>query len=175
MKYMGNSMVPNAPFPRSPLRIWVHFILFPKTEKKQPRDYFHALVVCMMAARIHGTDKAVRRAAWGMLQNCTRTPVYDSEALPDQNGEQKVYVETAVVMEAVVIHPRPLALIELILRETELSPPKKKVLKAPAKANAEVKKGPKPKAKKGPSMKTKGVPMTVQKNAHVPVESRKRA
>lgn len=163
-------MVPNAPFPRSPLRIWVHFVIYPKV-KKEPRDYFHALVVCMMAARIHGTDKAVRRAAWGMLQNCARTPVYDSEAPPDHNGEQKVYVETAVVMEAVVIHPRPLALIELILRETELTPPKKKAVKA----NPEAKKGPKPKAKKVPSMKTKGVPMTVQKNSHVPVESRKRA
>ena len=149
------------PFARKSLGYHVHFVVNPKKPPKPPRDFFHALLACVLAGRIHQTDKAVREVAWRMWQNCEPTPVHDPEAPVDENGEQKVYVSTAVVMQALVLHSRPLALVDLILRETEL---RNQTKRATTKKKETVKKGPKPKAKKAPSMKTQGRPIMTQVN-----------
>ncbi len=106
-----------APFARTSIAYHVHFIIFPKKPDppKVIHDYRHALLVVTLAAEIHGTALAVRKAAWEMFQKV--------DLVNNTQGEdgvvQQVFTSNADLMMTIMWHPNPVKLVEMILAETE--------------------------------------------------------
>ena len=105
------------PLPRVALGYHVHFAVNPKRPDPAPVDTHHAIMVVGLAARIHGTALAVRKAAWRMLR---RVENVRSEAIDPEDGVSKTFASGAEIMDLIMYHRDPIRFVELIVKETRL-------------------------------------------------------
>lgn len=109
--------VKRIPFPRKSIGYHVHFVVHPKKPDPAPVDTHHAILVVGLAAKIHGTALAVRKAAWRMLR---RVESVRSEAIDPLDGVSKVFASGAEIMDLIMYHREPVRFVELIVQETRL-------------------------------------------------------